>query len=52
MKFIYLIAVLFVANSALCTPIAVAKVDGVTGDEPKIEKVEFISDDKKSAKGY
>ena len=52
MKFIYLFAVLFVAKSALCNPIAVAKVDGVTGDEPKIEKVEFVSDDKKSAKGY
>ena len=43
---------LFVAKSALCTPIAVAKVDGVTGDEPKIKKVEFISDDKKVIKFF
>merc|ERR1712200_394885 len=29
---------------------AEVKVTGVTGDEPKVEKVEFVSDDKKSAK--
>ena len=52
MKFIYLFALLFVAKSALCLPIAEVKVTGVTGDEPKVEKVEFVSDDKKSAKGY
>ena len=51
MKFIYLFALLFVAKSALCDTTADVKVTGVTGDEPKVEKVEFVSDDKKSAKG-
>merc|ERR1712002_237926 len=53
MKYIYVFALLFVANVALCVDqetFAVAKITGLPDGEGKAEKTEFVSDDKKTAR--